>query len=130
LIVLDASAAVELVLRTDRGTRVADRLAADGGPVIAPHLIDPEVMQAVRDLLRLRQIDAGRAQSALAAFVAFPLQRVPHDVLWERMWALRQNLTAYDATYVALAELANSTLVTCDGPLARRPGHSAMIELL
>jgi predicted nucleic acid-binding protein len=127
--VLDASAMVELLLRTDTGARVADRLAADGGPYLAPHLIDPEVMQALRELVRKREITVQRAEAAQAAFVAFPLHRVPHDVLLSRMWALRDNLTAYDATYVVIAELRDCSLVTCDGRLSRAPGHRATIEL-
>ena len=129
MIVVDASAIVELVLRTKKGERVAARLADDGGPFLAPHLVDPEVMQALRELVRLRQVDVAHAQAALTAFAEFPLQRIPHDVLWARMWALRENLTAYDATYVVVAELSGAALVTCDGPLSRSPGHRAKIEL-
>ena len=129
MIVVDASAVVELLLRTSKGVRVGDRLARDGGPFLAPHLIDPDVMQAFRDLVRLRQIEPAHAESALAAFVGFPVHRVPHDVLLERMWALRENLTAYDATYVVTAELSGATLVTCDAPLSRTPGHRAKVEL-
>ena len=129
MIVADASAIVELLLRTKKGLRIADRFARDGGPFLAPHLIDPEVMQTFRDLVRLREIDLAHADAALAAFVSFPLRRVPHDVLWTRMWALRDNLKAYDATYVVVAELSGAPLVTCDGRLSRSPGHRARIEL-
>lgn len=120
---------VELVLRTAKGLRVAERIAGDTGPRLAPHLIDPEVMQALRELVRLRDIPVTRAEAALTAFISFPLRRIPHDVLWRRMWALRDNLTAYDSTYVVLAELRDCPLITCDGRLARSPGHRATIEL-
>jgi predicted nucleic acid-binding protein len=130
VIVIDASAAVELLLRTPRGVRVAKRIADDGGPVFAPHVIDPEVMQAFRDLVRARQVELPRADAALAAFAKFPLRRVPHDVLWTRMWALRANVTAYDAAYVVVAELAGAPLITSDARLSRAPGHGAKIELL
>lgn len=130
MIVLDASAIVELLLRTKKGDQVADRLAGDGGPFLAPHLVDPEVMQAFRDLVRLRQVDASQAGLALTLFAELPLQRVPHDVLLSRMWQLRDNLTAYDATYVVVAELSGATLVTCDRPLSRSPGHNATVELI
>lgn len=120
---------VELVLQTEKGLRIAARLAADGGPYLAPHLIDPEVMQAFRDLVREGDVPLPQANSALAAFVAFPIQRLPHDVLWTRMWELRGNLKAYDATYVVVAELAACPLVTCDGPMSRAPGNRAKVEL-
>ncbi len=129
MIVVDASAVVELILRTEKGLRVADRLEADGGPFLAPHLIDPEVMQAFRDLARRRQIALSQATAALALFAEFPLQRVPHDVLWSRMWELRENMTSYDATYIVVAELSKGPLITCDGRLARAPSHRATIEL-
>ncbi len=130
MIVIDASAAVELLLRTRRGVRVANRIAEDGGPILAPHLIDPEVMQAFRELVRARQVELPDADAALALFAKLPLRRIPHDVLWTRMWALRGNITAYDATYVVVAELSKAPLVTCDGRLSRAPGHRARIELI
>ena len=129
MIVVDASAAVELLLRTKKGVRVADRIANDSGPVLAPHLIDPEVMQAFRELVRTKQIEVPHAEEALAVFASMPLRRVPHDVLWTRMWALRDNISAYDATYVVVAELSGAALITCDGRLSRAPGHDATIEL-
>lgn len=130
MIVVDASAAVELLLRTKKGLRVSDRVAADGGPIVAPHLIDPEVMNAFRELVRTRQVELLQADAALAAFAKLPLRRVPHDVLWTRMWALRDNVTAYDAAYVVVAELSGATLITCDARLSRAPGHRARIELI
>ena len=130
MIVIDASAAVELLLRTTKGLAVANRIARDGGPILAPHLIDPEVMQAFRELVRARHVELPHVDEALAVFAKLPLRRVPHDVLWTRMWALRDNVTAYDATYVAVAELAKAPLVTCDARLARAPGHRAKIELV
>lgn len=129
MIIVDASAVVELLLRTQKGLRIAARLAEDGGPFRAPALVDPEVMQALRDLVRRGAIQLVHAEAALVLFADSPLQRVPHDVLLARMWALRDNLTSYDATYVALAELSKCTLLTCDGPLSRSPGHRATIEL-
>jgi len=130
VIVVDASAMVELVLRTAKGRRVADRLKDDGGPCLAPHLVDPDVLQVLRELVRRREITVERAETAQASFAAFPLNRIPHDVLMNRMWALRDNLTAYDATYVAIAELRDCPLVTCDGRLSRASGHRARIELV
>lgn len=129
MIVIDASAMVELLRRSDRGLGIADRLAATDGRLCAPHLIDPEVMQAFRELARLGEIQVAHAEAALAAFTRLPLERAPHDVLWSRMWELRHNLKSYDATYVALAELRDCPLFTCDGPLARAPGNRAKIEL-
>ncbi len=121
---------VELLLRTEKGERVAVRLAQDRGPFLAPHLVDLEVLQALRGILRTGRIGLAQADAMLAAFAQFPLQRLPHDVLRPRVWELRENLTVYDASYVVIAELLGRPLVTCDGPLSRAPGHGAMIELV
>jgi predicted nucleic acid-binding protein len=124
VIVIDASAVVELLLRTGAGLRVAD----DGGPLVAPHLLDTEVLHAFRTLVRLRSVGLSRAEAALQSFARLPLERLPHDVLRTRVWELRANLSAYDATYVAAAESLGLPLVTCDGRLARAPGHRATVE--
>jgi predicted nucleic acid-binding protein len=129
MIVVDASAVVEFMLRTAKGLKVADRITRDGGPVVAPHMLDPEVMQAIRDLVRTQQVELPHAEAALAHFATLPVRRVPHDILRTRMWALRENLTAYDAAYVVVAEFSGAPLVTCDGRLSRSPGHRAKIEL-
>jgi len=129
VIVVDASAMVELLRRTDAGVRIDKRISRDGGPCLAPHLVDLEVLQAFRGLVLVGDVAIDRAVAALAAFASFPLERLPHDALRERVWELRDNLTAYDASYVAIAEAFNCPLLTCDGPLFRAPGNRAKIEL-
>ncbi len=129
MIVIDASALVELLRSTAKGVRIDERISQDRGPYLAPHLVDLEVLQAFRELVRVGDVDLNRAVSALAAFAQFPLERLPHDVLRDRVWELRDNLTAYDAAYVALAEAFNCPVLTCDGPMSRAPGNRATIEL-
>ncbi len=129
MIVLDASAAVDLLLeRGERGDWVARRLGREG-TVAAPHLIDLEVASAVRRRELAGELGAGRGRTALDDFAAMPLRRYPATVLLERVWQLRRVLTAYDAVYVALAEVLDVPLVTLDARLARSRGHSATVEL-
>ena len=96
----------------------------------APHLLDVEVAQVIRRHAANREIDAERGRMALADLADFPLHRYPHDFLLPRVWDLRNNLTAYDAMYVALAEVLDAPLLTRDKRLAAAPGHHARIELV
>jgi predicted nucleic acid-binding protein len=96
----------------------------------APHLLDVEVAQVLRRYAARGELTAARGVEALADLAAFPLTRYPHDLLLARIWALRENLTAYDAAYVALAEALRAPLVTRDERLASAPGHRATIELV
>jgi predicted nucleic acid-binding protein len=130
VIVLDASALVEFLLQTPLGRRVEVRLFRDGDEVHSPHLVDVEVAQCLRRLVRMREVTAGRAAEALADLAAFDLHRHSHLDLLSRAWALRENVTAYDAMYVALAEALDATLVTCDAPLAKVPGLGGRIEVV
>jgi predicted nucleic acid-binding protein len=131
VIVLDASAAVEVLLHTAAGAPLAERLlAATSSSLHAPHLLDVEVAQVLRRFVTRGELDSGRAQQALAFLGAFPIERHTHDLLLPRIWALRANLTAYDAAYVALAELLDATLITRDARLLRAPGHSARVEVI
>jgi predicted nucleic acid-binding protein len=128
VIVLDASAVIELLLRTPIGDGVARRIADE--PLAAPHLIDVEVAQVMRRYERARSVTAPRGRQLLEDLVDLDATRYPHDVLLPRVWQLRANLTAYDAVYVALAEALGAPLVTCDGRLARATGHRARVERL
>lgn len=121
---------IEVVLQTPISLRVEDRLLGSGQPLHAPHLIDVEVVSVMRRLAARAEVTAMRAGEALADFSDFPLTRWPHDLLLPRVWELRHTLTAYDAVYVALAEVLGAALVTRDGRLAASFGHSAVIELL
>src|SRR5689334_23095112 len=104
MIVIDASAMIELLLRTPRATRIAARLATPAETVHAPHLIDLEVLSALRSLEARKLLTTADATKAANDLLAVPLVRYPHDSLLARTWPLRGNLTAYDAAYVALAE--------------------------
>lgn len=130
MIVLDASAVVELVLATPAGRQVAGRVADPEVSLHVPHLLDVEVTEALRRLVAGGVIDDHTATLALAALRDLDLARHSHEPLLDRVWALRRNLTAYDAVYVALAEALGAVLLTCDGKLARSTQLSAQVELV
>lgn len=128
MIVLGASALLELVLETSTGRVIADRIADPAIGLHAPHLIDLEVTQALRRYVQKREIDGRDAAEALTYLHTLDLQRHAHEPLLERVWQLRDNMSAYDAVYVALAEALDATLLTCDRPLSRAPGSGARVE--
>ena len=130
MIVLDASALVELLLGTSTGRAVAGRIADPEVSLHVPHLADVEVAQTLRRYVRERELDAASASAALGDLSALDLERHSHEPLLDRVWALRENLTAYDAVYVALAEALDAPLLTCDGRLARAPGMAHRVELV
>jgi predicted nucleic acid-binding protein len=130
LIVIDASVVVELVLQTDRAGAIVARAFGATQQLHAPHLVDVEVAQALRRLLLAKQITPSRAQEAFEDFCLLVIERHAHRPLLGRIWALKASLSAYDATYVALAEALASPLLTCDGKLARTGGHVAQVELV
>jgi len=130
LIVIDASAVLELLLRTDKGIKVQGRALVSRESLHAPHLIDIEVTQTLRRLVHLKEISAARGRQALEDHVALNIKRAEHREFLERVWALRDSITAYDAAYVVLAEILDAPLITCDAKLARAHGHEARIELL
>jgi predicted nucleic acid-binding protein len=130
LIVLDASAAVELVLQTPRAERVAARALHPAERIHAPHLIDVEVAQVLRRLIHAKELTPARGALALGDFADLVVERHSHQQLLGRIWSLRASLSAYDAAYVALAEALAAPMLTCDDKLARAHGHSAKIELV
>jgi len=130
VIVADASVLLEVLLRTPAANAVEARLFAPGQTLHAPHLVDVEIAQVIRRYAANRDIDDERGRMALADLADLPLRRYPHDFLLPRVWALRNNLTAYDATYVALAEVLDVPLLTRDRRLAGAAGHHAHIERL
>ena len=128
--VLDASVMVEVLLNRPSAARIAPRLFDPDEELHAPHLIDLEVAQVLRRYQASSEMSPQRARQALLAFARMPLERHPHWPFLERIWELRRNLTAYDAAYVALAEVLAAPLLTCDRALASAPGHRAKIELV
>ena len=130
MIVVDASAMLEGLLVTPAASRVAARMFAAGQTLHVPHLIDLEVAQVLRRYTRSGEIGARRAEEALNELADLPLIRYRHDVLLRRIWQLRHNVTAYDAAYLALAEVLDAPLLTRDKALASSLGHTATIDLV
>lgn len=128
MIVVDASALVDFLALARPNPSLDERLTTSGD-FCAPYLIDVEVAHALQRLTRRREIGADRAADAGLDLAALQLRRYPHVPLLERAWELRHNVSAYDAMYVALAELLDVPLVTCDAPLARAQGVRAQIEV-
>jgi predicted nucleic acid-binding protein len=130
VIVLDASAAIEWLLRSPVGVKIDKRIFARSESLHVPHLLDIEVAQVLRRYVREKMITSQRAQEALEDLAGLPLDRYPHDFLLPRVWELRATLTAYDAVYVALAELLDASLLTCDRKIATASRHSVNIEVV
>ena len=125
--VLDAGAMVELLLTSTLGLRIKQRL--NGHRLRVPQFIDLEVASVLRKLVLTKKVSSRRASEALQDFQKLRLIRYAHTALLNRIWALRNNITVYDASYVALAESLSLPLITIDGPLARAKGHGARIEV-
>lgn len=130
MIVVDASALLEFLLQTSIGIRVEARLLRDNDELHVPHLVDVEVVQGLRRLVRMSEVSAARADEAIVDLVDLDLHRHPHVDLLSRAWKLQDNVSAYDAMYVALAEAIEATIVTCDRPLAKAPGRGSRIEVI
>ena len=130
MIVVDASAVVEVLLGTPAAPTVERRLFGGNETLHTPHLLDIEVAHVIRRFAARGEVDGQRGQTALADLADFPLYRYPHDPLLLRVWDLRNNFTAYDAVYVALAEELRVPLITRDRRLAGAAGHHAHIELV
>jgi predicted nucleic acid-binding protein len=130
LIVLDASALLELVLSTSAGKQLAQRLDSPRESLHAPHITDLEILNALRRELRAGRIDAVRATNALHFLANLDLERHSHEPMIRRIWELKDNLSAYDAAYVALAEILDCPLLTADARLSHAPGARCTVELL
>lgn len=129
MIIVDASAMLEVLLRTRTGGRIEDRLLGQGESLHAPHLLDVEVAQVLRRYAAAGDLSPDRGLEALADLADFPVNRYAHDMLLPRIWELRHNVTAYDAAYLALAEILDAPLVTCDAKLGSAPRHTARVEV-
>jgi predicted nucleic acid-binding protein len=121
MLVIDTSAVLAaLSERTPDASLV--RRFADDGDLHAPHLIDIEILHALRRLVRGGKLSADRAEDVRTDFTELAITRYGHEPLADRVWALRENLSAYDAAFVALADALDVPLVTCDARLAKAPG--------
>ena len=129
MIVLDTSAAIDWLLQTPSGLRIEQRIYAHQDTLHSVHLIDVEFVQVLRRLVREGALTPRRAEEAMEDMAALRMTRYAPVLLMQRIWQLRQNLTAYDAAYVALAEALQAPLITRDHRIASAPGHSAAIEV-
>ena len=128
--VLDASAAVAWLFGACGAAPVASRIGRSEETVHVPHLFDLEIVNALRRAGRAGRVSSDRALGVLADLSALRAMRYPHGPFVPRIWELRENLSAYDAAYVALAEALDAPLLTLDGRLARAPGVRARVELV
>jgi predicted nucleic acid-binding protein len=129
VLVVDASV-LSVALADDGADGDAARARLRGETLAAPQLVDLEVVSVLRRQNWAGLLDDRRAEMAMADLAALPLRRSPHLALLTRCWALRDNLTMYDASYVALAEALDATLLTADRRLARANGPTCAIEIL
>ena len=130
MIVLDASALLEILLRTPLAERLMDRALDASERMHAPHLLDVEVTQVLRRLVQRKEVTVERAEQALEDLARLVIERHEHQPLVGRVWQLRDSISACDGVYVALAEALDAPLLTCDAKLAGAHGHHAKIELV
>jgi predicted nucleic acid-binding protein len=128
LIVIDASALLEILLRTQRADPLMARALDPCERLHAPHLLDIEITQVLRRLVQRKELTLSRAEQAFEDLSAIVVERHEHRPLVPRIWQLRDSLSAYDGAYIALAEALDAPLLTCDGKLAGTGGHRAKIE--
>jgi len=128
VIVLDASAAIDWLLQTASGQRIETRIYSRGESLHAPHLLDLEVVQVLRRLVRETAVSAQRADQAIQDLMSLRVTRYPHFVFLPHIWRLRNNFSAYDAAYVALTEKLGATLITRDARLASVSAPRISIE--
>jgi predicted nucleic acid-binding protein len=126
--VVDASAAVEYLLRTELGHEVAR--AIEDLDLAAPELLDAEVLAVLRREVLAGRLGERRAAEAVLDLADWGIERVPHRALLQDAWALRGHVTAHDALYVATARARGAALLTADGPLSRAPGVGVVVHNL
>ena len=124
--VVDASVAVEYLLRTPLGVAVADLL--DSASLAAPDLMDAEVVNVLRRGVLLGRLDDARAETAVEDLAHWPVDRISHRKLARLAWRYRHNVGAYDAFYVAAARVLGAPMVTADGKLTRATGIDVTVQ--
>lgn len=130
MIVVDASVLADLLLQPREAIRIEARLFGEDRAWQAPQFIDVEVLHVLRRHTLGGLLDAHRARVLIGLYRLFRVRRHAHHPYLHRIWEMRDNLTAYDAAYVALAETLDVPLITRDARLARSAGHNALIELV
>lgn len=125
-LVVDASVAVEYLLRTGLGRQLAPRI--DDADLVAPELLDAEVLAVLRRAMLARRLSERRARVALGDLIAWNVVRVRHARLLLEAWRFRDNVSGYDALYLAAGSLYGAPVLTCDGPLARAPRLGVLVE--
>jgi predicted nucleic acid-binding protein len=130
VIVVDASAFLAVLLNTDAGRRVAEVIWSPATSLHAPRLLDIEVLQVLRRHVLSGAMTAERGAIGLEALGQLDIARYGHEELLPRIWTLKQNLSAFDAAYIALAEALDAPLLTLDARLASAPGHQAEVRLI
>jgi predicted nucleic acid-binding protein len=128
--VLDASVLVEYLVGFERGEEIRARILADASALWAPHLVDAEVGHVLRRAVARGDVAPAAAAAAVFDLARFPLRRAAHVGLLDRAWALRANVSFYDALYVALAERLDEPLLTLDARLATASGVNATIVVV
>ena len=129
MIVLDASAVIDWLLKTPAGQHIEHRIYSHNETLHEPHLLDLEVTQVLRRLVGQGVVLPRRADEAVRDLLDLRLNRYPHFAFLPRIWQLRHNFTAYDAAYIVLAEHLGAALVTRDRRLASPRAHRAIVEL-
>lgn len=129
MIVLDASAAVDFLLRDADGYDWIEQRLLEAGQSAAPHLLDSEVAHVLRKHVAGGRLDEGRAADALHDLDELPLDRYAARPLLGRIWELRHNLSGYDATYVALAEALDAPLITSERRLLELPRSTSSVVI-
>ena len=130
MIVVDSSVVLEVLLRSPRASAIEKRIFAANESLHAPHLLDLEVVQVLRRYSLSGEMPTARGQEAIIDLLNLPIARYPHDIFVDRIWELRNTMTAYDAAFVALAESLPAPLLTCDAKLSAASGHRANIVLI
>jgi len=130
MIVLDASAALELLRRAAGHPGLVSKVLRSGETIAAPTIIDLEVTQVLRRFVLTGELSESRAREAIDDHLTLGIVRYPHEGLLKRAWQFRANCTAYDAAYLALAEAVDAVLITCDRRLAAVPGSQAKVDVI
>ena len=129
MLVLDASAIVELLFQTVVGKKIANIIFNDRVNLVAPELLSVETIQVIRRFINSKELTLERAEQVFQDLRDLPIYYYPHHIVLSRVWDLRKNFTAYDATYLALAENLNAPLITTDSAFKKGYGklHKAKV---